>query len=320
MRSSIFNMIESHTVIGGPLPRRVEEGFTLPEGNTKWAPGAVDGISVYHMVPYTPDDKDMEKIARAAFAAGSGDREAAEEAILTLTKENGTVRIAPALRRYIADHVSEIDTEALFRTSVSLMHESAHIECVKMGMALLELFRFSEEDVRTIVRILGAYDEFTLFAVRLMLKWENGSGEIFRLAKVVRGWGRIHAVNYLEPETDEIRRWLLTDGARNTVLPAYSASVCWDRSQAEKILFAGPTPEEFAAIGFLINALLDEGPVTGISGIENAKSILTRFLDLAKPFALVDTDPALLEHIRVWAEEHRMPDIADLSMKRLTGD
>ncbi len=320
MKTPIWEMIRSHLICSGPLM----EGWTLPAeddaSGIRWAPGAMDGVSVYHMVPYEPDEYMTARMERAADLLCARDYKAADEAFYAMTKENSAVRIGPSLCRVIAREAGEIDTEAVFDSAAHLMRESAHIECVKIGMTILQLYRFGEEDLRCTVKGLGACDEFTLFAVRLMEKWENGNAEIFALAKKVRGWGRIHAVEFLQPDTDEIRRWLLFEGVDNDIMPAYSGLTCWEKSGAEKILFDGPGPEEYAALGRLMDALLDEGPVAGLSALPNAREVLERFLELAPRFKLADKDPALIENIRLWAEKNSMPDIAGSSLKRFTGD
>ncbi len=320
MKTPIWEMIRSHLICGGPLM----EGWTLPaeddETGIRWAPGAMDGVSVYHMVPYEPDEYMTARMERAADLLCARDYKAADEAFYAMTKENGAVRIGPSLCRVIAREAGEIDMEAVFDSAVHLMLESAHIECVKIGMTILQLYRFGEKDLRCTVKGLGACDEFTLFAVRLMENWENGNDEIFSLAKKVRGWGRIHAVEFLQPDTDEIRRWLLFEGVDNDIMPAYSGLTCWEKSGAEKILFDDPGPEEYAALGRLMDALLDEGPVAGLSALPNAREVLERFLELAPRFKLADKDPTLIENIRLWAEKNSMPDIAESSLKRFTGD
>ena len=97
--------------------------------------------------------------------------------------------------------------------------------------------------------------------------------------QICHGWGRIHAVEHLKPDTEEIRHWLLTEGTINSVTNSYSALTCWYKSQAESILFGQPTPEEYKGITILIEGLLNEGPVQGISALKNAEQVLQRFLE-----------------------------------------
>ena len=84
----------------------------------------------------------------------------------------------------------------------------------------------------------GVYEEFTYYAARILSRssWEKGNDELFILAQNTRGWGRIHAVDYLRAETQEIRDWLLYYGADNTVIPQYSADVCLQKAEAGKRL------------------------------------------------------------------------------------
>ena len=124
-----------------------------------------------------------------------------------------------------------------------------------------------------------------------MEKWKNGNDELFRLAKNVRGWGRIHAVQFLRPETQEIRDWLLYEGSDNRVLPQYSSDICLQKSEAESRLDSALSAEEFEAVGELIRASLESGPCPGIT---NASALLPKFLEKGKEFGV---DPGLREMI-----------------------
>ena len=49
---------------------------------------------------------------------------------------------------------------------------------------------------------------------------------------------------YVEPDTEEIRRWLLLEGTENDVMAAYSALTVWEKCGAEELLKGRPAPEE----------------------------------------------------------------------------
>ena len=101
---------------------------------------------------------------------------------------------------------------------------------MKFGLALLELFDLNgKEPVKTAVRELACSDEFTIFALFLMRSWDEPDREIFQAAKKVRGWGRIHAVERLDPVDEEMERWLLAEG--------------WDNTGASGVLSAGVLSE-----------------------------------------------------------------------------
>lgn len=147
---------------------------------------------------------------------------------------------------------------------------------------MLELFSSVGDQTKAMIRNVGLSDEFTIFAVWAMQKWENGNAEVFDLAKKVRGWGKIHAVEALSPDTQEIRDWLLFDGVHNGVMEAYSALTIWEKADIAGKLQQDLTDEEFKAVTDIIEALLDEGPVPGISRADNAETHLLNYLRQAK--------------------------------------
>jgi hypothetical protein len=72
-----------------------------------------------------------------------------------------------------------------------------------------------------LLRTLGAHNEFTLYAVVAFGNGteDGGESEIWALATVVDGWGRIHCVERLRHTSDPaIRRWILRTGFRNSVM------------------------------------------------------------------------------------------------------
>ena len=238
MEKPLYQLI-CENIRGGVLP----DDFSLPDENEsgngiRWAPGAMDGVSLYHAYPGAPDDAGMELMARALKAAASGAYTEAERLFAEFSRDQRAVGAADSLQKYILDHENELDAGHIYRTGFYLACLSPHAECVKIGLELLELFSITEETDRNIIRRLALCDEFSLYAVWNMRHWDDGNRYIFELAKKVHGWGRIHAVEYLEPETEEIRHWLLTEGTVNDIENDYSALTCWQKSGAEQVLAA----------------------------------------------------------------------------------
>ncbi|MDE7299615.1 MAG: hypothetical protein K2N94_12455, partial [Lachnospiraceae bacterium] len=155
-------------------------------------------------------------------------------------------------------------------------------DIVKYGQEMIEVFSEPGGDLKEVIRTLGLSDEFTLFAVFHMREWEGGNDEIFSLARKVRGWGRIHAVEQLEPESEEIRKWLLKEGISNEVVPDYSALTVYQKANIRELLAGEATEDELYSIAAVIRALLSEEPVQGISAIEDADQMLLDFLRQAE--------------------------------------
>ena len=201
------------------------------------------------------------------------------------------------LQSRIVDSHDALDLGNVFNFAVTMAIRSPNRKVVKLALGMIAAFKPGEE-VRAFVRTLGLSDEFTLFAAMAMQSWADPNAEWFDLAKRVTGWGRVHLVRMLRPETPEIRRWLLREGVHNDIMPQYSALDCWIKADVPAAL-AGPlSREDFSGIRDIIEALLDEGPVPGISGIEDAEAHLRTFLKRAESMALDDRDREVLSAVR----------------------
>lgn len=182
------------------------------------------------------------------------------------------------------------------------------MELAKIAIGLLGLLDLGNADeVGKVITTLSLHDDFTLFAVVATSNWTNGNRIIFQIAKNVTDWGKIHAVERLEPETDEIREWILRDGCANGVMDAYLGLICAVKSDLISALHRGSIDDEmFGSIAIIIDALLDEGPVAGISEYEHAHEALTRYLTHAKQHAVSVEHLWRILNLRGWAELPRL--------------
>ena len=66
----------------------------------------------------------------------------------------------------------------------------------------------------------------------------------------------------------------------------------------------GPlTREDFAGIRDIVDALLNEGPVAGISAVEDADAHLRAFLDRAGEFEPDEDDQRVVEEVRAYLDQ-----------------
>ena len=257
------------------------------------------------MGSYEITDEDIEEIGNAVTLAASGDYGKADQAFEEVCNRIKTVNFIDELQGYILEHSKELDASTLFRHALHLILESSDPESIKAGLMILELFDH-EEDIKKLVRTIGLSDEFTLYAVFLMRAWENGNTEIMNLAKGVNGWGKIHAVHYIEPETEDIKHWLLTEAVSNYVMPSYSGLDCYMKAGVEALLDRQElSDEEIKGILAIVNAIIDEGPVPGISTIDNPAAMLDKVLAHAsKHLPLEPWDSEAVNNISNWLEEN----------------
>ena len=112
---------------------------------------------------------------------------------------------------------------------------------------------------------------------------------------------------FIEPESDEIKEWLLLNGVDNDVVPAYSGLRVFEKADVQKVL---DKPDlsyaELSAILKITDALLDEGPVRGISMLDAPEEYLNEVLQKAgNGYALTKDEEDILESIRKWIEENK---------------
>ncbi len=293
---SLYEYIKMH-VVNNELPG----DFSLPtepvEGKLRFADGALDGMTMYHMMGTELDEKEQEKMHEIIRLISDGEKVRADEALGEFAKKHRALTVIDDFENAIRENRQNLSVANLYRYAVRLITGSEDRECVKYGLEILELFSLKDEEVKDIVRTLGLSDEFTLFAIYIMLQWDNANEEIFSLAQKVRGWGRIHAVEKLQPETEEIRRWLLSDGINNQVLPDYSALTCFEKADVFAMLENEISQEEFQSIGRILKAMLIEGPVPGISAVENREKLFMQYAKHAKEHELTDADYETISQI-----------------------
>ncbi len=304
-------------ILQGMKEGRLDPDFSLPAleaGNgISFADGAMDGISVYHMTQKRLDGAGKKLMTEALKRAAAGDARGADQVFAELGRSFRAIAVIDDLQGYILKHAKELPAENIYQSALYLILRSADRESVKFGLSMMELFKADDESVKEAIRRIGLSDEFTVFSVWNMLQWDDANKEIFDLIRKVRGWGRIHALERLEPATPEIREWMLLNGIDNDVMPDYSALTVWEKADVEKRLRGQLDREEFKAVGRLFGALLSEGPAPGISAIENAEESILRYLSLAEGLSPDLEDYEIIFELQNWAADEGadLPAVSD---------
>ena len=314
-KTSLLDYISS-AVRNGKLP----EGFSLPdeEGDIAFADGAQDGIAIYHGASEEISDEDYALMEEAIKAASDKEFEKAEGLFRQLGKKVRAVSLIDEMQQYILERKAELNGAGLHEYAIKTAFSTDDKECLKYALIILELFVTDKnESWKKDLRTLALSDEFTGFVVFLMRNWTNGNDEIFELVKKVHGWGRIHALEHLYPDSEEIRNFFLKDAIHNDVLPAYSALTCFEKSEMENVLKGSLTYEEFCGVRDIIEGLLDEGPIEGLSAIENKEEIILNFLEKAQKVLLLERDYEVIEQIDSYFEEEKNEAVISLCKKLL---
>ena len=300
---SAYEQIKANIDADGKLPHT----FSLEEkpapNQIGFMPGAMDGVGIFHAGGGKEEKaiKKVDSLLRKYFKTGKEKYIAKIENILTNSR---TISVIDPILESIRNDEKSIDAGKVFEASLHIVKTSHNIELVKLGIALLGLFDIDEpHEAREITITLSSYDDFTLYAVVAAANWSNGNDAIYKIAKRVDGWGKIHAVERLEPDTEEIKNWILRHGCSNGIMDAYLGLTCAVKGDLISALRQEVIDDElFNSAAIIIDALLDEGPVDGISVYEHANEAMTLFMRHAENH--VNTIESLwrIFNIKSWAE------------------
>lgn len=272
-----------------PNPEKDSDGERLEDGTA-------DAITLFGTGIEHAEIGEFENLIR--FAVNKSDVAAAAKTDRYF--ENNNVRalsLVDNLQQYIIENQETLPPEKIYGFGVELAVSGRHKESVKAGLCILELFSGYNDALLNAIMDLAQCNEFTLFCVWAVRKLENGNDLIFEIAQKTHGWGRIIALNYLQPETDEIREWILTEGLKNDIYPGYSVLDVFRKADVHSLLENGLTQEQLSPVGADLAYMIIDGPTQGIKAFEDELDIVNMYLDSAENLELHDIDYNILRTI-----------------------
>lgn len=176
----------------------------------------------------------------------------------------------------------EKDEKLVQEEALWLFENAAHREVVKFAAVILGCTNCEAYKER--LQTIAFHEEFTgvaLFALNNGTR--NANDFIWHLAQRLSGWGKIEAVNFLEPESEEIREWFLTEGTKNDILNSYSSTVCAEKGRLDVVLHEPEISSQlFTGASVIIEGLLSEEGHQPIDEYEYAGQVLKRYTYHAK--------------------------------------
>lgn len=247
-RPSIKDVIASESVSTvDATPLLPDESFD--DGEIHWAAGARDGVCTHMGV--ADDTSDHTGSIRSMIDRVASDRRVDDlRTLYAYVLEHGVVSIADPL----IDSFSTVPPrtpDAYAELARALIRHSPDREPVKLGITLLGQFGNASDHHELLA--IGTHDEFTLYAL-VALAHLGMDDAPWILAPKVHGWGRIHCIERLDSPIEDAarRRWLLTDGWRNTIMTEYTAAICARRGGLHDAL--ANTPGDHPQLDTIIDA------------------------------------------------------------------
>ncbi|MFD2330144.1 limonene hydroxylase [Cohnella sp. GCM10020058] len=280
--ASVYETIRSKIDAHGRL-----QDNTLPDDESywegqplRWVAGGLDGAMGHHGGAGWEQEKVTEIVQVLARLSRKPSPRTRRAAYLKLMQTNLTGVIDPVLEA-LRNH-SGINAQNLYHEALWLTERGAHRNVVKFGMALLG--QFESESHRELIMILGKHDEFTLYsAVAIQNSLAAPNAALFELARSLDGWGKIQLVERLEPETQEMKDWLLREGCRNSIMYEYLAYTCAQKGELHAALAADEVDEAlYKGAGDILSALTRGGPAEDMDDYEQAAVAIGQYLRLSR--------------------------------------
>lgn len=285
---SIYDYIKAH--IDPATGALSADAMTLPDepaarrfSRLRWVPGALEGLGTRHM-----QWDGSEKASRAVrllelVAAGNSSAEPVLYELLraddVVTFYNDTLDLASALIKNV-----EPELHDMARRMATTSRDRGP---VKFAIAMLG--SIGDQRDLGIVQTLALHDELGLYAAGALAELApDRQGALFDMARKLSGWGRVEAVTEMVATSDPtLRRWLLTEGFRNTVTPQYLAYQCAtiaNLAGALEDLRPGTKADGPLLIGAadLIQSLIKPGPGRGFDNYSDAPQVAESFLRLVQ--------------------------------------
>ncbi|MEQ4481454.1 limonene hydroxylase [Cohnella silvisoli] len=246
----------------------------------RWVAGGIDGAFGHHSGGGNEEANVKEMVQLLAKQSRKPSNKTRRATYLKLMQKDVISVIDPlleALRKHPGINVQNLYNEVFW-----LAETGAHRNVVKFGIALLG--QFETENHRDLVLTLGKHDEFTLYsAVAIQNSLESANEALFELAKSVNGWGKIQLVERLEPDTQEIKDWLLRKGCQNSVMYEYLAFTCAQKGELHIALKNRQVDLElYVGASDIISALITGGPAEDMDDYEHASLVVGEYLRLAR--------------------------------------
>ena len=275
------------------------------KGALRYASGALDGIVTHHMGSASARDQ-SDVVSSVLFSLERLARTQSDQARAALYEL--------VMRGPMAAHADAIVDRLAAQRRLSrgdvlgparwLVRTAAHREPLKLGIVLLGISG-SSEDVEELM-VLGRHDEFTLYAAVAVANLVDDPTDLWwRLARDLRGWGKIHLVERLAPaaaERADVRGWLVRDGCSNDVMDEYLAYLCATAGDLAGALAGAGPPDDGLIDGacVILGALLRGGPAEDIDSYAAGPPAARALVGILETRCDRLTRLDLLRELRAW--------------------
>lgn len=196
---------------------------------------------------------------------------------------------------------TQYDEEKVQREAIWLLEHAAHREVVKFAIMMLGFTKC--ESYRERLQTIALHEEFTGIVLFALRNGATGANDIaFELAKKLKGWGRVAAIDFMEGNTADVKEWLLTEGYKTEVAETFVAMLCIEKGKLDVALHEKEISYELfnGASGLITNVL--NNSFERFDMYEYAGQVLMRFTHHAKHHIKTLKQLDTLIHITVYMD------------------
>lgn len=252
-----------------------DDVYLYDEGQMKFAHGFADQLVNEPVLPtYT------KKLIKLFLQQVENPTDATRKATYEKIQDE---KVISYFEEFLALFLAMEKDEALVqKEAIWLLEHAAHREVVKF--ALLVLGTTDCENVKERLKTIALHEEFTGVAIFALTNGgRNVNDDVWEVAKQTSDWGKLAAMNFLEPAREEIRLWFLTHGVEGVVEGNHAPLLCAEKGQLDIELHEETiTNTVFDGVSKLILALINETYNRQIDDYEYAGQVLMRYTKHAK--------------------------------------
>lgn len=274
-KEQIVAYIEAQVAAGEVGEELPDDVLLYDENHPRQAAGEADQKDVDYVLPGYP-----KKLVQLFITQSENPNDKTRKATYEKVVDERVVSYFGELLEVMSQ--TQFDEEKVQKEALWLLEHATHREVVKFAIAILGFTKC--EPFKEKLQMIGLHEEFTgvvLFALRNGASGANDYA--FHLAKTLKGWGRVAAIDFMEGTTPEVKHWLLTEGYKTLVAPAHVAMLCVEKGKLDVILHETDISSElYDGADGLIRLLLMDYSYDRLDGYEYAGQVMMRFTQHAK--------------------------------------
>lgn len=292
--------------------QQIRKEFELTErveGKLAFAPGAMDGMALYHFNGASASNEDFssELLPMIIKYLESGSKKDIT-AIMNFIDSDSTraIQTAEILVKKVLENADVVNAhiDRYAKLAHVLTTETYSVEAVKLGIIFSEpmIGPYGEKLVEPLKK-LGYHDEFTYFCLlSLKNKLEKASHNqlCIEYASHSEGWGKVHSLSLIENPNKEQQEWIVRNGCSTGMLDMYLGHEALDKGNVRQLLKRDQSIDADLLDGItriFLELLDDEGPLVGLEIVADDLSLIGDYLQQLDGEQLTKNQESVLEKL-----------------------